>query len=89
MIAILLLSSALAGAPAGQVETRDALIRDATDWLLNGEDLPRDIDERLMRLSPSDRVEALVFLRRSGMMIGPAWSVERLLAPAKNKEIPE
>ena len=36
-----------------------------------------------------DRIEALVFLRRSGMMIGPAWSADRLLAPAKNKEIPE
>lgn len=89
MITILLLSGALAGAPAVDVGPRDALIRDATEWLLNGEDLPRDIDERLMRLSPSDRIEVLVFLRRSGMMIGPAWSADRLLAPAKNKEIPE
>jgi len=84
VIAILILSSALATVPAGQEPARDALIREATEWLLNGEDLPRDLDERLMRLSPSDRIEALVFLRRSGMLIGPAWSAERLLAPAKN-----
>lgn len=89
MITILLLSSTLASVPAGQEPARDALIRDATEWLLNGEDLPRDIDERLMRLPPSDRVEALVFLRRSGMLIGPAWTADRLLAPAKNRETPE
>ncbi|CAM3237705.1 hypothetical protein SAMN04488021_10597 [Paracoccus aminovorans] len=83
MIAALLLSAALAAEP---LAARDALIRDATEWLLNGEDLPRDIDERLMRLPPADRVEVLVFLRRSGMMLGPGWSADRLLAPAKNGE---
>lgn len=86
MIAVFLLSGALAAEPA---PTRDVLMRDATEWLLNGEDLPRDIDERLMRLTPSDRIEVLVFLRRSGMMIGPGWSADRLLAPAKNKEVPQ
>lgn len=83
MIAALFLSSALAATPAAPAPTREALIRDATAWLLAGEDLPRDIDERLMRLTPTDRIEVLVFLRRSGMMIGPGWNADRLLAPAK------
>ncbi|RQP06244.1 MAG: hypothetical protein D1H97_08690 [Paracoccus sp. BP8] len=84
MIAVLILSAALAAEPAGgAVSTRDGLIREATGWLLNGESLPRDIDERLMRLPPADRIEVLIFLRRSGMLIGPGWTVDRLLAPAK------
>lgn len=83
MIAALLLSSALSAVPADGVWTRDALIRDATERLLLGEDLPRDMDEKLLRLGPSDRIEVLIFLRRSGMMVGPSWAADRLLAPAK------
>ncbi|WP_347267343.1 hypothetical protein [Paracoccus sp. (in: a-proteobacteria)] len=81
MIAALLLASALAAAQAGP-ETREALIRDATERLLAGEDLPPDIDARLMRLAPADRIGVLVFLRRAGLLSGPGWPAERLLAPA-------
>lgn len=87
MIAALLLSTMLSAAPADDTWTRDALIRDATERLLNGEDLPRDMDEKLLRLGPSDRIEVLIFLRRSGMMVGPAWGADRLLAPAKTQGI--
>jgi hypothetical protein len=83
VIAALILSAALAEAAAGGVPTREGMIRDATDRLLYDEPLPADIDDRLMRLSPSDRIEVLIFLRRSGMLIGPAWSIERLLEPAR------
>lgn len=83
MIAVLILSAALAAEPAGDgAPSRDGLVRDATDRLLNGEPLPPDLNDRLIRLSPSDRIEVLIFLRRSGMLTGPAWSIERLLAPA-------
>ncbi|RDW12372.1 hypothetical protein [Paracoccus thiocyanatus] len=84
MIALMILSAALAAEPAGQAApTRDGLIRDATQRLLYGEPLPADIDDQLMRLSPPDRIEVLIFLRRSGMLAGPAWSIERLLEPAR------
>lgn len=61
---------------------RDDFLREATAWLLNGDAMPSDIDHRLMQLEPSDRVEALVFLRRSGLLTTQAWPVDRMLAPA-------
>ncbi|QFG36666.1 hypothetical protein BDE18_0022 [Paracoccus pantotrophus] len=84
MIAMLILAAAFAAepVPAG-LPTRDGLIREATDRLLYGEQLPADMGDRLMRLSPADRIEVLIFLRRSGMLAGPAWSIERLLEPAR------
>jgi len=86
VIAVLVLSAALAAGPAADAApTRDGLIRDATERLLYGEPLPADIDDRLMRLSPVDRIEVLIFLRRSGMLSGPGWSIERLLAPARDE----
>lgn len=85
MIAVFLLSATIAATPAVAVDTREALIREATGWLLNGDGLPRDIDERLMRLAPADRIEVMVFLRRSGLLVGPGWDADRLLAPAKDK----
>lgn len=86
MIAMLVLSTALAAASVDGTWTRDAIIRDAKERLLNGETLPPDLDERLMRLPPADRIEVLIFLRRSGMMNGPGWTSERLLAPARTGE---
>ncbi|KRW96618.1 hypothetical protein O4J55_03925 [Paracoccus sp. PXZ] len=84
MIAVLILSAALAAEPAGDAApTRDGMIRDATERLLYGEPLPADLEDRLMRLAPPDRIEVLIFLRRSGMLAGPAWTTERLLAPAR------
>ncbi|WP_233253277.1 hypothetical protein [Paracoccus binzhouensis] len=83
---MLILSTALAAASLEGSWTRDAMIRDAKERLLNGEDLPPELDERLMRLPPADRIEVLIFLRRSGMMTGPGWTAERLLAPARTGE---
>lgn len=90
MIAALLISAALtAGAVDTTPPTRDALIRDVTEYLLNGESLPADMDARLMALPPADRIEVLIFMRRSGMMTGPGWTAERLLAPARTGEQPK
>lgn len=88
MIAAALVAFALEAAGSGAV-TRDALIRDATDRLLAGESLPADTDERLMRLAPADRVEVLIFLRRAGLLSGPGWPAERLLAPALAQDVRE
>ena len=82
MIGLFLLSAALAaGTPQVGQPTRGGLIAEATDLLLNGEPLPSDLDSRLMQLSPADRIEVLVFLRRSGLLTGPGWTIDRLLAP--------
>ncbi|RCW82868.1 hypothetical protein [Paracoccus lutimaris] len=88
MIVHFLVSAALAGGlPQASVPpTRDGLIAEATDLLLNGEPLPPDLDARLMELSPADRIEVLIFLRRSGMLTDPVWTVDRLLAPRKEGE---
>ena len=88
MIVVLLISAALAGgAPStGVPPTRDGLIEEATDLLLSGEALPPDIDLRLMELSPAERIEVLIFLRRSGMLTTPGWTIDRLLAPSTRPE---
>ena len=88
MIVRLLMSAALAGgAPPGSVPpTRDGLIQEATDLLLSGEALPPDLDLRLMELAPAERIEVLIFLRRSGMLTGPGWTIDRLLAPSTRQE---
>ncbi len=88
MIVQLLVSAALAGGmpQAAQAPTRDGLIAEATDLMLNGEQLPPDLDVRLMQLAPADRIEVLIFLRRSGMLTGPSWTIDQLLAPPKEGE---
>ena len=88
MIALLLMSAALAGGvpPSSAPPTRDSLIQEATNLLLSGEKLPPDLDLRLMELAPTDRIEVLIFLRRSGMLTGPGWTIDRLLAPSTRQE---
>lgn len=89
MILGLLLSAALSTTSAAPPDQpADQMIAQATDWLLNGEDLPPDMNARLKRLAPTDRARVLVFLRRSGMMTGPEWAVEDLLAPAEAEVAP-
>lgn len=90
MIAALLVMAAVAaeppqGAPASSAE----MIREVTEMLLNGESLPADIDARLMALPPAERIEVLIFLRRSGMMDGPGWTTDRLLAPVRTEGQPK
>ena len=88
MIVQLLVSAALAGGmpQAAQAPTRDGLIAEATDLMLNGEQLPPDLDVRLMQLAPADRIEVLIFMRRSGMLTGPGWTIDQLLAPSTKQE---
>lgn len=82
MILALLVSAAMSTADTAVPVDADALIAQATEWLLAGEDLPVDMDLRLRRLPPDQRIRVLVFLRRSGMFTGPEWPIDKLLAPA-------
>lgn len=54
-----------------------------TEAMLAGETLSADHTIRLNALAPVERIEMIVFLRRSGMMKGPTWPIEDLLRPAE------
>ena len=72
----------LAAHPGGA----EAVIADAQERLLAGEPLPADLDQRLRRLDPVERLRVLVFLRRSGMLTDPGRDAGWLLAPAAGAE---
>ncbi|MDO5648395.1 hypothetical protein [Paracoccus sp. (in: a-proteobacteria)] len=82
----LVLMAALAGEP----DPLTAFTNDATEWLLAGESLPRDYRLRLLAMDPADRIQAIVFLRRAGLLTDRAWPLDDLLrdtpAPTENRE---
>lgn len=55
---------------------------EASGWLLDGDGLPRDYRVRLMRMQPSARLQAIVFLRRAGLLTADAWTLDEILKPA-------
>lgn len=55
---------------------------EASEWLLEGRDLPRDYRIRLLQMPPDERLQAIVFLRRSGLLTTSAWPLDDLLRPA-------
>ena len=75
-IAILALALAATDARAGQ---KDRFIAEMTERLLAGREAPKDLETRLLALEPAERFEAVVFLRRSGLLRGAPLSVDRLL----------
>lgn len=90
MILALFLTAALSTATAeAPPPPADRLIAEATEWLLNGDALPPDMNARLKRLPPADRARVLVFLRRAGLLTGPGWTAEELLAPAAAEMSPQ
>ena len=79
---------ALSGsAPADPALLPDAaaLADEATGWLLDGESLPPDYRARLMRMPPEARLQALVFLRRAGLLTSDPWALSDILDPAPGK----
>lgn len=58
----------------------DAFIGEAKVWVLHGKRLPSDYRLRLARMTPEDRIQALIFLRRAGLLNGETWGVQDLLA---------
>ncbi|MDQ1900964.1 hypothetical protein RAH32_10970 [Paracoccus sp. WLY502] len=89
MIGAMVMAIALSGsAPteAALLPDAAALADDATGWLLEGEALPPDYRARLMRMPPEARLQALVFLRRSGLLTSDAWALSDILDPAPGQE---
>lgn len=54
----------------------------ASDWLLDGRQLPPDYRVRLLQMSPEARLQTLIFLRRAGLLKADAWSLQDILRPA-------
>lgn len=81
------LSIATAVAAAELPGAAEIFEEQATSWLLEGRGLPPDYRLTLMAMEPTSRLQAIVFLRRSGLLTGESWSLEDLLRPvtgAKN-----
>lgn len=53
-----------------------------TAELLEGGALPADYRRQLMAMPPAERIEAIIFLRRAGLLTGRAWQITDLLSPA-------
>ena len=60
----------------------EAFRASAETLLLEGGTLPPDYRGALREMSPADRIEAIIFLRRSGLMTDRPWTIGDLLAPA-------
>lgn len=85
MIGAMVMAITLSGsAPADGALLPDAaaLADEATAWLLEGEPLPPDYRTRLMAMSPEARLQALVFLRRAGLLTSDTWPLSDILDPA-------
>lgn len=65
-------------APSASTETSHFIDR-MIELLLDGENLPVDIKHQVMELDPNERFNAIIFLRRSGLLDGPAWPLDELL----------
>ncbi|TGN67263.1 hypothetical protein E4L95_05600 [Paracoccus liaowanqingii] len=70
---------------AGSAAATDAeqLARDASDWLLSGQGLPRDYRVLLLQMDSADRLLAIAYLRRVGLLTDRPWTVEDVLRPAQ------
>lgn len=76
---------ALATDPASELLPSDPVaqfVDEAADWLLSGQALPRDYRPRLLAMEPADRLHAIAYLRRTGLLTGTSWPVSDLLRPS-------
>ena len=87
MIIPALLTVAISSVDAGASETPtlDSFTADIGVMILDGRDLPRDYRSRLLKMSPADRLQAIIFLRRSGLLKGDIWDLEDILRPPANQ----
>ena len=60
------------------------LAEEATGWLLDGKTLPPDYRPRLLSMPPEARLQALIFLRRAGLLTAEAWPLTDILNPAED-----
>lgn len=85
MIGALVMVMGLSGAAAvdpALLPDAAALAEEATGWLLDGEPLPPDYRARLMAMPPEARLQALVYLRRAGLLTAQPWALSDVLDPA-------
>jgi hypothetical protein len=85
MLGALVIALGVSGAASAEMPMLPdaaALAEDATGWLLDGEPLPSDYRVRLLAMPPEARLQALVFLRRAGLLTADAWPLADILNPA-------
>ena len=82
MSAVLAIMALLAGQGTAQAQGSEGFAADATEWLLDGRALPDDWKLQLQAMEPAERLQSLIFLRRSGLLTTQVWTVDDLLAPA-------
>ncbi|WP_295044332.1 hypothetical protein [uncultured Paracoccus sp.] len=88
MIGAMVMVIALSGsapADATLLPEAAALADEATGWLLDGDSLPPDYRARLMAMPPEARLQALVFLRRAGLLTTEPWALSDILDPSPQK----
>lgn len=87
--AILMMAGAVATGAAAQISDVPPEVasyaEEASQWLIEGRDLPPDYRLRLLEMPPADRLQVIIFLRRSGLLVGQAWSLQDILRPAKTE----
>lgn len=80
----MLLALAVSALPVVTADPKDAaaFTATATDWVLSGQSLPADYLQQLAAMPPDQRLLAVVFLRRSGLLKGAAIPAAAMMAPA-------
>lgn len=63
-----------------------AFSRETTEWVLAGQELPSDYQSRLRMMNPADRLQAIIILRRSGLLETDTWPLDDLLSKAETEE---
>lgn len=87
MIISMMIPLLVAGiAQAEPLFSKEDIISDAMERLLDGQDLPAETERRIRALPAHERLEVLIVLRRSGMLTGPIWPVDRILSPTEQTE---
>lgn len=60
--------------------------QEASVWVLEGRELPPDYRPKLKAMNPTDRLQAIIFLRRSGLLREDIWSLDDLLDSSTTKK---
>lgn len=85
---MMILSALLTAAVASVADVENlspdmtAFTNDASGWVLEGKALPVDYRQRLQKMTPADRLLAITFLRRSGLLKEDIWALDDVLRDA-------
>lgn len=86
-ISLLFLVGALNAGAVTQTDF-DRFTETASGWLLAGQGLPRDYRVMLMQMETADRIRAIAYLRRLGLMTENSWGIDDILRPAATRTEP-